>query len=134
MQKTLMQKTQRIEEIKLSNVLRDNTAHPLIIIGKFSLNNTPVITLSADINVRELHTPAAWQSALDAASAAGEACLLIKDLDSVAFAEQKHFMSLLKDRRAGSYKLPASARIIITAASETRIAPEIKSVALLWKI
>ena len=63
------------------------------------------------------------------------ACYLVIDgLDTVSQAEQEKFLPLLKDRRAGMFKLPPNIQIVMPVQRAAAVSKKIKAVSLMWEV
>lgn len=118
--------------LKLEQVLNNNPQQPVIVIGASDLKISNFIDLPADIDERELHIPSHWHKRLNIKAENNKAVLFIGNLDSVPLQKQEQFARLLKDRRAGNYKLPANVQIVISASDKNRLSEKICSLALVW--
>ncbi len=115
-------------------VLDNNPRHPVILAGNTELSLPSCVFMPADIAERELFIPSDWSKALDFEAQRGKAYLLIEGLDKLAPAQQRKFCMLLKNRRAGNYKLPDNVSIVIPVADKSGLSAEILSLSLLWDV
>lgn len=122
------------EKIKLEQVLANNPAHPVIVAGTQNAGEENSVVLAADMNERDLHMPSFWQKITDLKARNNTVRLVIEGLDALAPAEQEKFVPLIKDRRAGNYKLPANVQIVIPVAEKGRVCPKIQSLSLVWEV
>lgn len=121
-------------EVKLKQVLSSNPDHPLLLIGANGFKFENYVELSASIDERELHIPTNWHKLLEKKAQKTKVYLIIKGLEQLEEQKQEKFAGLLKDHRAGGYKLPANVQIIIPVAEKDKISKKIQSISLLWKI
>lgn len=121
-------------EVKLKQVLSSNPGHPLLLIGASGFEFENYVGLSASIDERELHIPMNWHKLLEKKAQKSKAYLIIEGLEQLGEQKQEKFAGLLKDRRAGGYKLPANVQIIIPVAEKNKISKKIQSLSLLWEI
>lgn len=120
--------------LQLERVLADNPLQPVIVVGSLSGKGEMSVVLPATVAERELHIPTAWHKELDFKAKEEKAYLVIEGLDGLSPERQEKFVSLIKDRRAGNYKLPANAQIVMPVAAEENVAPKIRMLSLLWEI
>lgn len=106
----------------LTRVLQSNTKWPIIIVGMVA-NPAPNATIiSATISERDLNTnPMVIKQNL-----------VIDGLDKIPNPDQAKFITLLKDRRIGTHKIPMSTRIIIPVLSADKISEKIKKLVLIY--
>lgn len=121
-------------ELKLMQVLQNNPAHPLVIAGESDIRLENFVSLDAGIDERELHLPTHWHKLLETKSKSKKAYLIISGLDKIDGARQEIFAPLLKDRRAGNFKLPANVQIVVPVADKSKLSRRILSLALVWDI
>ena len=119
-------------ELKLEQVLRNNPLQPLVLAGKGTFEGENCLALSATTDERELHIPSGWHKQLDLLAQTGKVYLLIEGMGEIAASEQDKFAGLLKDRRAGNYKLPDNAQIIIPVKDIKTLSNKIQTLALVW--
>lgn len=125
--------------IKLKKVLNNNRAWPLMLVGASADQFKDAVILTADTDEKELHPSnkqvPAWITRLEELADDGKACyLIIEGLDTVSKDVQNKFLPLLKDRRAGVYKLPQSAQILIPTKDVAAVSGNIKTLALSWAV
>lgn len=118
----------------LEQFLRNNQQQPLLIASDIKFEPYNFVALPAEIEERELHLKSEWQSLLNKKSESGKVYVLITNLDEVSAAKQEQFIPLLKDKRAGRYKLPANAQIIMPVKNDAKISEKIKKLSLVWKV
>ena len=123
-----------ISKIFLEQILHNNPLQPLIVAGKCAFNDEYAVFLDADIDERELHIPTVWKEKIEAIDSCNSVYLVVKDMDTQSFDEQKKFAGLLKDRRAGNFKLGNNVHIVISAGDINKISPELKKLSLIWEI
>ncbi len=121
-------------EVKLKQVLAANSAHAVIVVGATDFEFENYVRLSADIDERELHIPMHWHKLLEMKAKKPKAYLIVDGLESLDRKEQGKFAGLLKDRRAGNYKLPANVQIVIPVAQRDKVSAQIQSLALVWEV
>lgn len=121
-------------ELKLEQVLRNNPLIPIVIAGKKGFEAENFVPLPAGINERELHIPSGWHKLLDLQAQDERVYLVIEGLDEAAPVDQDKFTGLLKDRRAGNYKLPANAQIVIPVRDKEKLSEKIRALVLVWDI
>ncbi len=119
-------------KIKLSQVIKNNNLNPLIILGNELKEYQNKVEISANIDERFLNLSADWQEELTQKSSQEKAYCIIIGIEDISLQEQEKFVNLLKNRRAGNYKLPNNAMIIILANNENKISDKIKSLSLMW--
>ncbi|MBP3515131.1 MAG: hypothetical protein J6K65_02875 [Alphaproteobacteria bacterium] len=122
------------KKMLFEQVLDNNPRHPVILAGNTELSLPSCVFMPADIAERELFIPSDWSKALDFEAQRGKAYLLIEGLDKLAPAQQRKFCMLLKNRRAGNYKLPDNVSIVIPVADKSGLSAEILSLSLLWDV
>lgn len=122
------------KKMLLKHILDDNYSYPIILSGMEKITLPACVFLPANIDERQLFTHSDWNKKLDFAAQNEKAYLLIKGLNKLMPAEQNKFCMLLKNRRAGNYKLPDNVGIIIPVVSKSELSPEILSLSLLWDV
>lgn len=147
------------ELLKLRQVLKNNRTTPLII-GTASQSNSDIsakaladdvisnisahlfanaITidasiLEADLHKSNAHTPP-WIEETAQKTANSTSCYLVIDaLDTMPTDIQHKFLPLLKDRRAGLYKLPPHVQIVMPVRHLENVSDKIKAVSLSWTV
>ncbi len=134
--------------LKLKQVLENNRSWPMILsgidtstylneTGEFPLANA--IQINAFIPEDQLHKSNAltplWMNEVDEkTSKTDTSYLVIEGLDTISKEVQKKFIPLIKDRRAGLYKLPGTVQIIIPVADKTSVENSIQSFCLTWDL
>lgn len=121
-------------ELELRQVLKNNSKHPLVVAGDVHIDFKDFTSLDAKMDERELHIPANWHNLLESKAQNKKNYLLISGLDTVEYRQQEIFVSLLKDRRAGNFKLPENIQIIIPVADKNKLSPRILSLVLVWDV
>lgn len=121
-------------EFKLKQVLAANPAQTVIVVGAPDFEIDNYVSLSADIDERELHIPMHWHKLIEMKAKKPKAYLLIEGLDRLDDIAQQKFAGLLKDRRAGNYKLPANVQIVIPVAQREKVSAKIQSLSLVWEV
>lgn len=121
-------------QIELAQVLANNPLQPIMIIGYQPDNWDNAVYIMGNTDERELHIPSLWHKELDNKAAKGRTHLIVADLEKVSKEEQNKFAGLLKDRRAGNYKLPNNAQIIIPVNDKNKISAKIQSLCLVWEV
>jgi len=121
-------------KIKLDQILANNAYNPLIVVGNFEPDSENCVFLMAGCDERELHIPGGWHLELQQKAAQSKVLLVIAGLDCIAAEKQQKFAGLLKDRRAGNYKLPDNAQIVIPVADKNALSKRILALSLLWEI
>lgn len=121
-----------MSQIKLKQVLENNRKWPLVIAGS-SADDFDGVVLSARSGEKELYknglyTPV-WISALESE---GADMLVIEGLDEISPDEQENFISLLKDRRAGTYKVSDHVQIVIPVKEKEKLSSKIQSLTIPW--
>lgn len=120
-------------KIVLEQIMRNNPLQPLIVVGQCEFNEENAVFMDADIAQRELHFPTEWKQKI--VSAANDIVyLVIKNPDVLDLEEQNKFVGLLKDRRAGNFKLPSNVRIVIAVNNLNALNQNLKKLALVWEI
>ena len=113
-------------KMRLAQVLVNNKAWPLVIIGAAVRDLPPAAVIPAGISERELYLD------MDI-SEAGE-FWVIDGLDKLSESEQEKFVGLLKDRRVGGRKIPSGVQIVIPVGRRGRLSPQILRLCLVWEI
>lgn len=121
-------------KLKLEQVLRNNPLQPLVIAGNEIPEMENSISLMASVDERELHIPSGWHKLLEMKAQNQKAYLVIESLDEVDCEKQEQFAGLVKDRRAGNYKLPANVQIVIPVRDKSRLSKKIQLLSLIWDI
>lgn len=116
----------------LEQFLNSNQQMPLLIVSTIKFEPYNFIALPADIDERELHVKSEWQTLLSQKAENAKVYLVIENLDEVSTAKQEQFIGLIKDKRAGGYKLPANAQIIMPVKNSNAISEKIKKLSLVW--
>lgn len=119
-------------KLKIEQVLRNNPQQPVVIVGEYEANTENSIFLVAETDERELHIPSGWHLQLEEIARQDKAYLVIGNLDEVDYKKQEQFVGLLKDRRAGNYKLPMNVQIIMPITDKNRLSDKICSLSLVW--
>lgn len=122
------------KKMLFEQVLDNNPLHPVILAGCEDLSLPSCVFMPADIAERELFIPSDWSKMLDFEAQNGKAYLLIEGLDRLEPAQQNKFCMLLKNRRAGNYKLPDNVRIVIPVTDKSGLSGDILSFSLLWDV
>lgn len=122
------------KKMLLKHILDDNSFYPIILSGMEKITLPACVSLPANIDERELFMPSEWNKKLDFEAQNKKAYLLIEGLDKLAPAQQDKFCMLLKNRRAGNYKLPDNVGIIIPVVSKSMLSQEVLSLSLLWDV
>lgn len=132
---------QKKNHLKLNRLLSDNRTVPLILAGLTADTFENGIRLPADTDEGALHLSnmfmPPWMKAVEkVASQTGKAvCYLVIDgLDTVSQVEQEKFLPLLKDRRAGLFKLPSNIQIVMPVQNAMSVSQKIKAVSLSWAL
>lgn len=90
--------------------------------------------LEADLHKSNAHTPL-WMQETAQKTANGAHCyLVIGALDTLPTDTQHKFLPLLKDRRAGLYKLPPHVQIVMPVRRLENVSDKIKAVSLSWTV
>lgn len=90
--------------------------------------------LEADLHKSNAYTPP-WMQETAQKTENGAFCYLVIDaLDTLPTGIQHKFLPLLKDRRAGLYKLPPHVQIIMPVRHLENISDKIKAVSLSWTV
>lgn len=120
------------EKIKFMQIVNNNPTYPILVQNNESFDMENIFSLPTDISDRELHLPTGWHEQLIAKAQAqsDKIYLTIEQIDNLSLKEQQKFIPLLKDRRAGNFKLPDNVQIIISAKNLQNVAQEIKKYAL----
>lgn len=121
-------------EVKLKQILENNPSHTIILVGDDDLNLENSVQLSAAVDERELHIPMVWHKLVDMKAKKAKTYLIIEGLDQLDEQKQEKFAGLLKDHRAGNYKLPANVQIVIPVREKDKVSQKIQSLSLLWEI
>lgn len=127
------------QSMKLKQVLENNRKWPLIIVGAPEAYFQEDICLSADLSASELYQmggqiPVWIQVLNDVVTQKGQARLVIEGLDQLEKVEQEKFVTLLKDKRAGTYQLPTSVQIVMPVTDKAKIADKIQAISLSWTV
>ena len=118
-------------KIKFSQMLKNNPQHAVLTETGGGLDLKHTVVLPANIEERELHIPSHWhQKLLMQLSMVDKVYLMIEDIDKISAKEQEKFVSLLKDRRAGNFKLPDGVQIVISCSHMNQVCDSIKKLAL----
>lgn len=123
-----------ISKIVLEQILHNNPLQPLVVVGKCAFNDEYAVFLDADIDERELHIPTKWKDQIQAIDSRDSAYLVVQNLDTQSFEAQNKFSGLLKDRRAGNFKLGNNVHIVLAVSDINKISPELKKLSLVWEI
>ncbi|MDR1337736.1 MAG: hypothetical protein LBJ73_01760 [Rickettsiales bacterium] len=116
-------------KIKLKTVLAGNTKWPLVIVGAIAADfDAPV--MPAIIPERDLNT-GGWVGELIDMRAAR---MVIGGLDKLSDTQQQKFARLLKDRRAGTRRMPDNIQIIILVESANVLSKQIRDLCLVWNV
>ena len=59
--------------------------------------------------------------------------MVIENLDEISMTQQEQFIGLIKDKRAGIYKLPTNVQIIMPVKNCNAVSEKIKKLSLVWK-
>lgn len=147
------------ELLKLRQVLKNNRTTPLII-GTVSQSDSDIsakaladdvisnisahlfadaVTIDASILEADLHKSNAytppWMQETAQKTENGAFCYLVIDaLDTLPTGIQHKFLPLLKDGRAGLYKLPPHVQIVMPVKHLENISDKIKAVSLSWTV
>lgn len=121
-------------KIFLEQILRNNPLQPLIVAGKCAFNEEYAVFLNADIDEREMHIPTVWKDKIEAIDNRNAVYLVVQNLDTLNFEQQMKFAGLIKDRRAGNFKLGNNVRIVISVNDAENVAPVLKKLSLVWEI
>lgn len=147
------------ELLKLRQVLKNNRTTPLIIgtVSQFDSDMlakvfadgaipnisahlfADAVTIDASILEADLHKSNAytppWMQETAQKTENGAFCYLVIDaLDTLAADTQHKFLPLLKDRRAGLYKLPPHVQIVMPVRHLENVSDKIKAVSLSWTV
>lgn len=113
----------QVRQAKLEQVLKDNKEWPLVIVNAKAGDFADATIIPSSIAANDLYT--GFES---------KPLLLIEELDNISEQEQEKFISLLKDRRMGSSKLPRDVQIIIPVKSKNSLSKKIQSLCLFWEL
>ena len=116
----------------LEQFLNNNQQQPLLIVSNMKFKPYNFVNLPAETEERELHVKSEWQLLLNKKAESGKAYLVITNLDEVSITQQELFIGLIKDKRAGSYKLPINVQIIMPVKNGDVISEKIKKLSLVW--
>lgn len=117
----------------LEQFLNNNQQQPLLIVSNIKFEPYNFMVLPADIDERELHVQSEWQTQLNQIAKKDKAYLVIENLDEISMTQQEQFIGLIKDKRAGIYKLPTNVQIIIPVKNCNAVSEKIKKLSLVWK-
>lgn len=116
----------------LEQFLNNNQQQPLLIVSAIKFEPYNFIALPADIDERELHLKSEWQTQLNQIAKKDKAYLVIENLDEISMTQQEQLIGLIKDKRAGIYKLPTNVQIIMPVKNCDAISEKIKKLSLVW--
>lgn len=114
------------DKIKFTQILKNNPTQSILLETDDDMGLENVIPLSAVIPERELHIPTRWHQKVLMKGTQEKVYLLIENIDKISKNEQEKFVPLLKDKRAGNFKLPTNVQIIISAHSLADVSENIK--------
>jgi len=132
MNKAIEKATSRL---RLKQVLKNNRGHPLIVVGATSSDFEGAVSVAMPANIapRDLNA-VDWGAELAGMARNDKITLLIEDLDKLTPLAQQKFISLLKDRRAGTKKLPEGVQLVIPIQNLGKISKDIQRLALIWNL
>lgn len=119
------------QKLKLAHILQDNQL-PLLIEGMADFEFDNSVSIMANITERELYYPSGWDKELSHCAKTGKAYLVIKGLDKISVKAQEKFITLIKDLRAGNYKIPENVQIIILVNDKSLISQKILNLIISW--
>jgi len=123
-----------LKKIKLKMLMENNRAWPLVIGGAMASDIRDAAVMPATISVRDLNT-GEWVAELETLGRGRDWFPMVIDgLDKLTPAAQEKFIRLVKDRRAGIYKLPKNIQIIIPVKNISRVSQEIQKLALVYNV
>lgn len=121
------------KKIKLKLLLESNRSWPLIVSGAGTLRDLrDAPHMPATISVADLNS-GEWVHEL-AQMGAGRSHLymVIDGMDKISLRAQEKFIRLLKDRRAGMYKLPDNVQIIVPVDDMENVAMDIQRLGIVY--
>lgn len=123
-----------LKKIKLKMLMENNHRWPLVIGGATASDIRGGAVMPANISVRDLNT-GEWVAELEIMGRGRDWFPMVIDgLDKLTSASQEKFIRLVKDRRAGIYKLPNNIQIIIPVKDIARVSQEIQKLALIYNV
>ena len=123
----------RIKQILVNKITSSDENFPCILVDHDGFKVSNCIDLAADISPRDLFLSSEWALDLTTKIKSGKAYLVIRDLDNYNEQVQENFVSLLKDRRAGNYRLPDKVQIIIMVTDINKISRKIQDLCVVFK-
>lgn len=122
-----------LKKIKLQALLECNTYWPLIV-GGASVRDFDGPVMPATISPRDLNT-GNWVAELRQIGAGMETLRVIIDgMDNIGVRAQEKFIRLVKDRRAGMFKLPDNVQIVIPVKSVENVSPALRRLAIIYDV
>lgn len=122
-----------LKKIKLKSVVESNPTWPLIIVGA-SVGDFEGVGMPAKISPRTLNN-GRWVKDLGKMGAGlTRFALVIDGVDEIGVRAQEKFIRLLKDRRAGMYKLPDNVQIIMPVKSLARVSPDLCKLSIIYNV
>lgn len=122
-----------LKKINLKNVVAGNRYWPLII-GGAGASDLGGLVMPATISVRDLNT-GKWVDELRVIAADQKNVVMAIDgMDTLTPRAQEKFIGLLKDRRAGTRKLPDNVQIVIPVKSVDAVAAQIQRLSLIYNV
>jgi len=118
------------EKIKFTQILNNNPTYPVLIKTEGNLDLDNMVKLPTETPVSELIVPTRWNEKLLMKGTDKKIYLCIENIDKISAEEQEKFIPLIKDKRAGNFKLPNNVQIVISAKDFDKVAAQIKKFAL----
>ena len=118
------------EKLKFMQILNNNPTYPVLVKTDDKLDLDNMVKLPAAMPAHELVVPTRWNQKILMKEKDEKVYLCIENIDKIEIEEQEKFVPLLKDKRAGNFKLPGNVQIVISAKDFANVAPLIKKFAL----
>ena len=118
------------EKIKFTQILKNNPTYSVLVKTDTKLELDNMIKLPVALPASELAVPTRWNQKVLMKENDEKVYLCIENIDKISIDEQEKFLPLIKDKRAGNFKLPANVQIVISAKDFAKVAPQIKKFAL----
>ena len=115
---------------KILQILKDNPTYPILLKARGRLGLKNMIKLPVTTSCSEMAVPTRWKHKVLMKENDDKVYLCIENIDKISVEEQEKFVPLIKDKRAGNFKLPANVQIVISAKDLNNVAIEIKKFAL----
>lgn len=122
-----------LKKIKLKSIVECNTTWPLVI-GGVSARDFDGPRMPATISPRDLNDGRWVQELCQMGVGMTRLVMVIDGLDEIGPRAQEKFIRLLKDRRAGIYKLPDNVQIIMPVKSVARVSPVLCKLSIIYNV